>query len=71
VAANTDKGYFLVGEDGACSPSHSAVPRVLPGRGIQTSAIVGIAATPSGNGYWVVAYTGTVIAFGLPTNTRT
>ena len=36
----------------------------LPGRGIHVGNVVGIAATPSGAGYWVIGGDGIVYAFG-------
>ena len=65
VAADTDRGYFLVGRDGGVY-AFGTVPFLgsLPGQGVKVDDIVGIAATPSGNGYWVVSSTGTVYAFG-------
>ena len=65
VAADTDKGYFLVGKDGGVF-AFGTVPFLgsLPGKGISVDNIIGIASTPSGNGYWVVSATGTVYGFG-------
>jgi hypothetical protein len=40
----------------------------LPGIGVHVNNIVGIAATPNDGGYWVLASTGTVYAFGNATN---
>ena len=65
MAANADKGYFLVGKDGGVF-AFGTVPFLgsLPGKGISVDNIIGIASTPSGNGYWLVSATGTVYGFG-------
>ena len=65
VAADTDRGYFLVGRDGGVF-AFGTVPFLgsLPGQGHPVNNIIGIAATPSGNGYWLVSATGTVYGFG-------
>ncbi len=68
VAVATNRGYFLVGQDGGVFTFGPAGTVTflgsLPGRGIHVNNIIGMAATPSGNGYWLVSATGTVYAFG-------
>ena len=65
MPTGTDQGYFLVGQDGGrLRLRQRALPRLAPPRGINVDNIIGIAATPSGNGYWLVSATGTVYAFG-------
>ena len=48
----------------ACSPSATPASTARPGPSASTSPIVGMAATPDGNGYWLVAADGGVFSFG-------
>ena len=67
VPTGTDGGYFLVGKDGGVFAFGNA-PFLgsLPGHRGPPDDIIGIAATPSGNGYWLVAATAPSTASGPP-----
>ncbi len=65
VPSATGTGYWLAGADGGVANYGSArFYGSLPGLGIHTDDIVGIASTPDGGGYWLAGADGGVFSFG-------
>jgi hypothetical protein len=59
------EGYRLVGRDGGIfSFGTVSFAGSLPGRHVRVSKVVGMASTPSGDGYWIARSSGQVYAFG-------
>lgn len=65
ISTSTGNGYWQVASDGGVfSYGDAQFYGSLPGLGIRTTSIMGMARTPSNAGYWLVGTDGGVFAFG-------
>ncbi|MCX4633104.1 Calx-beta domain-containing protein [Streptomyces sp. NBC_01443] len=65
IATSTGNGYWQVASDGGVfSYGDAQFYGSLPGLGIRTTGIMGMARTPTNGGYWLVGTDGGVFAFG-------